>query len=35
MYWSKLSLVEMVRFLVVEPFHPDLNVRFDMSVAYL
>jgi hypothetical protein len=31
----KLSLAQIVRFLVVEPTHPDLNLRFDMGVAYL
>jgi hypothetical protein len=31
----KLGLAQMVRFLVVEPTHPGLNPRFDVSVSYL
>jgi hypothetical protein len=31
----KLSLAQMVRFLVVESTHLDLNIRFSMCIAYL
>jgi hypothetical protein len=31
----KLSLAQMVRFLVVESTHLDLNIRFGMGIAYL
>jgi hypothetical protein len=34
-YSGKLGLAQMVRFLVVKLTHPDLNLRFNMSVAYL
>jgi hypothetical protein len=32
---SKLSLTQMVRFLVMELIHPGLNLRFDVGVTYL
>jgi hypothetical protein len=32
---SKLSLALMVRFLMMELIHPDLNPRFNVGVAYL
>jgi hypothetical protein len=32
---GKLSLAQMVRFLMVEPTHPSLNPKFDMCIAYL
>jgi hypothetical protein len=31
----KLSLAQMVRFLVVEPIYLGLNLRFNVSVTYL
>jgi hypothetical protein len=33
--FGKLSLSQMVRFLMVKPIHSDLNLRFNMGVIYL
>jgi hypothetical protein len=34
-FWSRVGLAQLIRFLVVELIHTDSNTKFDMSVIFM